>query len=90
MNGSTLRRSRLCFGTGTRLIGYRRETKKLDGTSPPICASPAGDELRYRNASQSKVSRSRARIAARSCRGKTGTAYMYMDKTGRSRARPTT
>ena len=61
------------------------ETKKLDGTSPAnLRVSTLGDELRYRNGGQSKVltvsGKDRGAILLA---GKTGTAYMYMDKTGR-------
>jgi hypothetical protein len=61
------------------------ETKKLDGTSPAnLRVSTLGDELRYRNGGQSRVltvsGKDRGAILLA---GKTGTAYMYMDKTGR-------
>jgi hypothetical protein len=61
------------------------ETKKLDGTSPAnLRVSTLGDELRYRNGGQSKVltvsGKDRGAILLA---GKTGTAYMYMDKSGR-------
>src|SRR2546427_2621274 len=61
------------------------ETKKLDGTSPAnLRVTTLGDELRYRNGGQSKVlavsGKDRGAILLA---GKTGTAYMYMDKSGR-------
>lgn len=61
------------------------ETKKLDGTSPAnLRVSTVGDELRYANGGRSKVlavsGKDRGAILLA---GKTGTAYMYMDKTGR-------
>jgi hypothetical protein len=61
------------------------ETKKLDGTSPAnLRVSTLGDELRYSNGGQSKVlavsGKDRGAILLA---GKTGTAYMYMDKSGR-------
>src|SRR5258707_4890833 len=61
------------------------ETKKLDGTSPAnLRVSTLGDELRYRNGGQSRVlavsGKDRGAILLA---GKTGSAYMYMDKTGR-------
>jgi len=61
------------------------ETKKLDGTSPAnLRVSTLGDELRYANGGQSKVltvsGKDRGAILLA---GKTGTAYMYMDKSGR-------
>jgi len=61
------------------------ETKKLDGTSPAnLRVSTVGDELRYRTGGQSKViavsGKDRGAILLA---GKTGTAYMYMDKSGR-------
>jgi hypothetical protein len=61
------------------------ETKRLDGTSPAnLRVSTLGDELRYANGGQSKVlavsGKDRGAILLA---GKTGTAYMYMDKTGR-------
>jgi hypothetical protein len=61
------------------------ETKKLDGTSPAnLRVTTLGDELRYRNGGQSRVfavsGKDRGAILLA---GKTGTAYMYMDKTGR-------
>jgi predicted AlkP superfamily pyrophosphatase or phosphodiesterase len=61
------------------------ETKRLDGTSPAnLRVSTVGDELRYANGGQSKVltvsGKDRGAILLA---GKTGTAYMYMDKTGR-------
>jgi len=61
------------------------ETKKLDGTSPAnLRVTTLGDELRYRSGGQSRVfavsGKDRGAILLA---GKTGTAYMYMDKTGR-------
>jgi len=61
------------------------ETKKLDGTSPVnLRVSTLGDELRYANGGRSKVlavsGKDRGAILLA---GKTGTAYMYMDKSGR-------
>src|SRR2546425_2059071 len=61
------------------------ETKKLDGTSPAnLRVTTLGDELRYRNGGQSKVlavsGKDRGAILLA---GKTGTAYMYMDRSGR-------
>jgi hypothetical protein len=61
------------------------ETKNLDGTSPAnLRVGTLGDELRYRNGGQSKVltvsGKDRGAILLA---GKTGTAYMYMDKSGR-------
>lgn len=61
------------------------ETKKLDGTSPAnLRVSTLGDELRYANGGQSRVlavsGKDRGAILLA---GKTGTAYMYMDKSGR-------
>ena len=61
------------------------ETKKLDGTSPErLRVTTVGDELRYSNNGQSKViavsGKDRGAILLA---GKRGTAYMYMDKSGR-------
>ncbi len=61
------------------------ETKKLDGTSPAnLRVSTVGDELKYSNNGQSKViaisGKDRGAILLA---GKRGTAYMYMDKSGR-------
>jgi predicted AlkP superfamily pyrophosphatase or phosphodiesterase len=61
------------------------ETEKLDGTSPAnLRVSTVGDELRYANGGRSKVltvsGKDRGAILLA---GKTGTAYMYMDKSGR-------
>jgi Type I phosphodiesterase / nucleotide pyrophosphatase len=61
------------------------ETKKLDGTSPAnLRVTTVGDELRYANNGQSKViavsGKDRGAILLA---GKRGTAYMYMDKSGR-------
>jgi len=64
-------------------IGER--TDKHDGTSPAhLRASTLGDELRYANGGRSKVlavsGKDRGAILLA---GKTGTAYMYMEDTGR-------
>jgi len=61
------------------------ETRKLDGTSPAnLRVTTLGDELRYSNGGQSRVlalsGKDRGAILLA---GKTGTAYMYMDKSGR-------
>jgi predicted AlkP superfamily pyrophosphatase or phosphodiesterase len=61
------------------------ETKKLDGTSPAnLRVTTVGDELKYANNGQSKVvtvsGKDRGAILLA---GKRGTAYMYMDKSGR-------
>lgn len=61
------------------------ETKKLDGTSPAnLRVTTLGDELRYSNGGHSKVlavsGKDRGAILLA---GKTGTAYMYMEKSGR-------
>lgn len=66
-----------------RYIG--EETGKLDGTSPArLRVSTLGDELRYATGNLSKVvtvsGKDRGAILLA---GKTGTAYMYMDKSGR-------
>lgn len=60
------------------------ETKPNDGTSPArLKVNTLGDELRYATGSKSKViavsGKDRGAILLA---GKTGTAYMYMDKTG--------
>jgi hypothetical protein len=60
-------------------------TKKLDGTSPAnLRVSTVGDELKYANNGQSKViaisGKDRGAILLA---GKRGTAYMYMDGSGR-------
>ncbi|PXX43161.1 alkaline phosphatase family protein [Undibacterium pigrum] len=60
------------------------ETKGSDGTSPAnLRVSTLGDELRYSNGERSKVvtvsGKDRGAILLA---GKTGTAYMYMSKTG--------
>ena len=73
-----------CTGdTAHTYIG--EETKKLDGTSPAnLRVSALGDELRYANGGRSKIlavsGKDRGAILLA---GKTGTAYMYMDKSGR-------
>jgi predicted AlkP superfamily pyrophosphatase or phosphodiesterase len=61
------------------------ETKDLDGTSPAnLRVSTVGDELKYANNGQSKViavsTKDRGAILLA---GKRGTAYMFMDKSGR-------
>jgi hypothetical protein len=61
------------------------ETKKLDGTSPAnLRVTTVGDELQYANNGQSKViavsGKDRGAILLA---GKRGTAYMYMEKSGR-------
>jgi hypothetical protein len=61
------------------------ETKKLDGTSPAnLRVTTVGDELKYANNGRSKViavsGKDRGAILLA---GKRGTAYMYMDRTGR-------
>ena len=61
------------------------ETRKLDGTSPAnLRVSTVGDELKYANNGQSKViavsGKDRGSILLA---GKRGTAYMFMDKSGR-------
>ena len=61
------------------------ETKKLDGTSPAnLRVTTIGDELKYANNGQSKVvaisGKDRGAILLA---GKRGTAWMYMDKSGR-------
>jgi Type I phosphodiesterase / nucleotide pyrophosphatase len=61
------------------------ETKKLDGTSPAnLRVTTLGDELLYSNGSRSKVlaisGKDRGAILLA---GKRGTAYMYMDASGR-------
>jgi len=64
-------------------IGH--ETKKLDGTSPAnLRVTTVGDELRYATNGQSKVvaisGKDRGAILLA---GKRGTAWMYMEKSGR-------
>jgi predicted AlkP superfamily pyrophosphatase or phosphodiesterase len=61
------------------------DTKKLDGTSPArLRVTTVGDELRYSNNGQSKViaisGKDRGAILLA---GHRGTAYMYMDQSGR-------
>jgi predicted AlkP superfamily pyrophosphatase or phosphodiesterase len=74
------------YCTGDRAHSYiGEETKKLDGTSPAnLRVSTVGDELRYANGGRSRVvavsGKDRGAILLA---GKTGTAYMYMDKSGR-------
>ena len=73
-----------CTGDPTHTyIG--EETRRLDGTSPAnLNVSTVGDELRYANNGRSKVlavsGKDRGAILLA---GRTGTAYMYMDRTGR-------
>jgi predicted AlkP superfamily pyrophosphatase or phosphodiesterase len=73
-----------CVGDAAHsYIGH--ETKKLDGTSPAnLRVTTVGDELKYANNGQSKViavsGKDRGSILLA---GKRGTAYMYMDKSGR-------
>jgi hypothetical protein len=60
------------------------ETKRSDGTSPArLRVDTLGDELRYATGNRAKVvtvsGKDRGAILLA---GKTGTAYMYMDKTG--------
>jgi predicted AlkP superfamily pyrophosphatase or phosphodiesterase len=61
------------------------ETKQLDGTSPAnLRVSTVGDELKYANGGQSKVIAVSAKDrGAILLAGKRGTAYMYMDASGR-------
>ena len=60
------------------------ETKKLDGTSPAnLRVSTLGDELRYANGLSKVLAVSGKDRGAILLAGKTGTAYMYMDKSGR-------
>ncbi len=60
------------------------ETKKLDGTSPAnLRVTTLGDELRYRSGQSRVLAVSGKDRGAILLAGKTGTAYMYMDKTGR-------
>src|SRR5712691_5200672 len=74
------------YCTGDPAHSYSgEETKKLDGTSPAnLRVTTLGDELRYSNGSQSKVlavsGKDRGAILLA---GKTGAAYMYMEKSGR-------
>lgn len=68
--------------TGYTYIG--EDTRPSDGTSPArLRVSTVGDELRYASGQQSKViaisGKDRGAILLG---GKSGTAYMYMDKTG--------
>lgn len=73
-----------CTGdTAHTYIG--EETKKLDGTSPAnLRVTTVGDELKYANNGHSKVAaisgKDRGAILLA---GKRGTAWMYMDKSGR-------
>src|SRR5258708_28841471 len=60
------------------------ETKKLDGTSPAnLRVTTLGDELRYRSGQSRVLAVSGKDRGAILLAGKTGTAYMYMDKTRR-------
>ncbi len=74
------------YCTGDAAHSYiGEETKKLDGTSPAnLRVTTVGDELRYATNGQSKVvtvsGKDRGAILLA---GKRGTAYMYMDKSGR-------
>ena len=80
------RRFEQVYCTGDAAHSYiGDETKKLDGTSPAnLRVTTVGDELRYANNGQSKViaisGKDRGAILLA---GKRGTAYMYMDKSGR-------
>jgi len=74
------------YNTGDAAHTYLgHETKKLDGTSPArLRVTTVGDELRYSNNGQSKViaisGKDRGAILLA---GHRGTAYMYMDQTGK-------
>lgn len=74
------------YNTGDTAHTYLgEETKKLDGTSPArLRVSTLGDELRYATGGAAKVvaisGKDRGAILLA---GKRGTAYMYMDKSGR-------
>jgi predicted AlkP superfamily pyrophosphatase or phosphodiesterase len=60
------------------------ETKKLDGTSPAnLRVSTLGDELRYANGQSKVLAVSGKDRGAILLAGRAGTAYMYMDKSGR-------
>ena len=68
----------------TNYTYINEETQPSDGTSPAkLKVNTLGDELRYATGSRSKVvaisGKDRGAILLA---GKTGTAYMYMDKTG--------
>jgi predicted AlkP superfamily pyrophosphatase or phosphodiesterase len=68
----------------TNYTYINEETKSSDGTSPMrLKVNTLGDELRYATGSRSKVvavsGKDRGAILLA---GKTGTAYMYMEKTG--------
>jgi predicted AlkP superfamily pyrophosphatase or phosphodiesterase len=68
----------------TNYTYINEETQPSDGTSPMrLKVNTLGDELRYATGSRSKVvtvsGKDRGAILLA---GKTGTAYMYMDKTG--------
>lgn len=67
-----------------RYLGEGEETGEHDGTSPAkLRVDTLGDQLRYATGNRSKVvavsGKDRGAILLA---GKTGTAYMYMDKTG--------
>lgn len=67
-----------------RYLGDGEETQEHDGTSPAnLRVDTIGDQLRYATGNQSKVvtvsGKDRGAILLA---GKTGTAYMYMEKTG--------
>ncbi len=74
------------YNTGDPAHTYiGEETKKLDGTSPMrLRVSTVGDELKYATGGAAKVvtvsGKDRGAILLA---GKRGTAYMYMDKSGR-------
>jgi hypothetical protein len=74
------------YNTGDERYAYiGEETKKLDGTSPErLRVTTVGDELRTSNNGQSKVlavsGKDRGAILLA---GHRGTAYMYMEKSGR-------
>jgi predicted AlkP superfamily pyrophosphatase or phosphodiesterase len=74
------------YNTGDANATYiGADTKKLDGTSPArLRVTTVGDELRYSNNGLSKVvavsGKDRGAILLA---GHRGTAYMYMDQTGR-------
>jgi hypothetical protein len=60
------------------------ETRKLDGTSPAnLRVSTVGDELFYANGRSKIVAVSGKDRGAILLAGRSGTAYMYMDKSGR-------
>lgn len=60
------------------------ETRKLDGTSPAnLRVSTLGDELRYANGRSKIIAVSGKDRGAILLAGRSGAAYMYMDKSGR-------